>query len=117
MSWVAAGIGAGLGALQGRANEKRQKKLDEGRRAAIRYSWASGLKDPGAQSAGPGMLSSALQGGLQGAMIGQAAGLGGANAAATQQGSPLAMNMTQMQQPSPVMGGGTMPMGRWSTFA
>lgn len=70
--WLPLAIGTGLGALQGRANEKRQEDLDEGRKAAIRYSWASGLKDPGPQSAGPGMLGSALQGGLTGAMIGQA---------------------------------------------
>jgi len=81
MSWLIAGTaGAGLikGVADGRANRKQQKQLDASRKATIMYSPWTGLGDPGAQSAGPTGLSSALGGAVNGALLGQSIqGLGG----------------------------------------
>lgn len=74
VAWIPLMMGAqaGLGYLQGRANQKRQRALDRGRQAEIKYSWASGLQPSGPQDAGPGGLASAAQGAITGAQMGMA---------------------------------------------
>ena len=93
MSWVVVGI-AGAGALQGMANEKKNKRQHEFRAEALRYSPWTGMGDPGVQEA-PGMLESALKGAAMGSMIG---GAGGMEAAG---GQTMAMNTATPQYYNP----------------
>lgn len=86
--------GAALGAIRGKQNEKRMKENDKFRRAAIQYSPWTGMGDPGSQAL-PGMFESGLSGAVQGAALGNLAGLGGTGGAV--QGG-LAMNTTDPMQ-------------------
>jgi len=79
MAWWIPLITAAAGAAKGYGNQKQQKKNDEFRKAAIRYSPWTGMQDPGAQNAGQGVLGSAIQGGITGALAAQS--FGGAGAA------------------------------------
>jgi len=68
MSWVIAGM-AGLGLLQGMANQKKMERQNRYRAEAIAYSPWTGMGDPGEKN-----LPDALQSGLQGAAMGAALG-------------------------------------------
>lgn len=98
-------IGAGLGALKGKANEKKMEEQDKFRKAAIQNSPWTGMSDPGALNL-PGMtgslMSGAALGGLTGGMMGGAAPVaeGAASAAA-----PTAVNTATGAN---VLGGGAM---------
>mgnify|MGYP000570708014 CR=1 FL=1 len=83
MSWVIAGM-AGLGVLQGAANQKKMERHNKYRAEAIKYSPWTGMGDPGEMN-----LPDAMQMGLQGAATGAALGnIGGGG------GSPGAMGAT-----------------------
>lgn len=120
MSWVVVGVAA-AGALQGAANEKKNKRQHEYRAEAIKYSPWTGMGDPGVQEA-PGMLESALKGAAMGSMIGGAGGgkglelgagqstanmgnqaMGGSAALGTTGMSPIELQKWQMQNQA--MGG------------
>lgn len=85
---------AALGALKGKANEKRMKENDKFRRAAIQYSPWTGMGDPGSQQL-PGMFESGLSGAVQGAALGNLAGLGGAAAPASTMSAMNTLGPTQ----------------------
>jgi hypothetical protein len=70
MSWWATGITAAAGAYKGMKNEEKMDRNDKFRKAAIKYSPWTDMKDPGAPELS-GTLDSGLQGGMQGYMMGQ----------------------------------------------
>lgn len=81
MSWVIAGM-AGLGVLQGMANQKKMERQNAYRAEAIKYSPWTGMGDPGEKEL-PDALQSGIQGAATGAMLGNAMG-GSAGAKGTQ---------------------------------
>lgn len=88
MSWVIAGM-AGLGLLQGAANQKKMERQNQYRAEAIKYSPWTGMGDPGTKEL-PDALQMGLQGAAMGAMMGNAMG-GGGGGGGTTTGSAGAM--------------------------
>ena len=68
--WIPMAIMAGQGALQGAANQRRMEDHDAFRRATIKYSPWTNMRDPGTIQL-PGVLQSAVTGAAQGAMFGK----------------------------------------------
>lgn len=102
-------IGAGLGAVSGMANKKKQKQNDAFRKATIMYSPWTGMGDPGTTNL-PGPLTGAVQGGAQGAMFGSLGGFGGADAATkAMPANPIPVN--QQIAPQAEIGGMTSEVG------
>lgn len=77
---------AGLGLLQGMANQKKMERHNQYRAEAIKYSPWTGMGDPGEKN-----LPDALQSGLSGAAMGAALGnIGGGSAGAAGAGQATA---------------------------
>ena len=97
MSWVIAGM-AGLGLLQGMANQKKMERHNQYRAEALKYSPWTGIGDPGEKN-----LPDALQSGLQGAAMGASLGnlFGGSPGAAGQAtaGGSYGTGMSQTMTP------------------
>lgn len=87
MSWVIAGM-AGLGLLQGMANQKKAERHNKYRAEAIKYSPWTGMGDPGEKEA-PDALQSALSGAAMGAALGNIGGGSAGAAGAGQQTSAM----------------------------
>jgi hypothetical protein len=82
MFWIPLAIGAGLGALKGNKNVKKQAENDKYRKAAITYSPWTKMGDPGSTDL-PGVLESGISGAAMGALAGNALGGGAATAPAS----------------------------------
>ena len=81
---------AGLGLLQGMANQKKMERHNQYRAEAIKYSPWTGMGDPGEKE-----LPDALQSGLSGAAMGAALGnIGGGTGTTTPNTSSTAMGGT-----------------------
>jgi len=89
---------AGLGLLQGMANQKKMERHNQYRAEAIKYSPWTGMGDPGEKN-----LPDALQSGLQGAAMGAIMGnlFGGSPGAAGQAtaGGAYGTGMSQTMTP------------------
>ena len=105
MSWVLVAT-AGAGALKGGLDAGRQQSIGEAdniaRAETIRLSPWTGLGDPGAADYGQGVLSGAVGGGIQGALVGNS--LAGAIPAAPTganvvQGQGQTLGLNALQQP------------------
>ena len=114
MSWITVGVAA-VGAISGKVagdkNRKKQKELDAFRKKSIKFSPWSGMGDPGAQNAGPQGGDAMLQGGMQGAMIGNSmSGLdfSGGGMGAAGNSAMVDPSMTKPQGMMPPMQGPTM---------
>lgn len=101
MSWVIAGM-AGLGVLQGAANQKKMERHNKYRAEAIKYSPWTGMGDPGEMNL-PDSLQMGLQGAAQGAMLGNAMGAGGGSPGAMGAGTTTAMNTATPELYNPYM--------------
>ena len=101
MSWVVVAVSGGM-AAKGAYDGYRQNKIGEAdnqtRAEVIRYSPWTGLADPGAANYGQGILGTALDKGLQGALIANSFGGGKAGvpngAAAANAGTANAVGLT-----------------------
>lgn len=107
-------IGAGLGAISGAANKKKQAQNDAFRKAAITYSPWTGMGDPGTTNLS-GPLTGAIQGGAQGAMFGSMGGFGGGASAAASKALPAnPIPVNQQIAPQAEIGGLTSEAGELS---
>lgn len=99
MSWVIAGM-AGLGLLQGMANQKKMERHNQYRAEALKYSPWTGMGDPGEKNL-PDALQSALSGAAMGASMGNLFGgsPGAAGAGQATAGGAYGTGMSQTMTP------------------